>query len=161
MILRLVLVVLAGALCSVPEQVLGASEAPLVARQDLGALSGKVRLPAGVAAARWLEVPRTAVTRVPGPTDTVLYVVVSMDPPGWESWQRWLKPRASTDTRILSQELAQALLPPDALQKLSSTAEGRLVFQAQYEAPGLAGSRYVSYWVARIGRELLLVFGSR
>jgi hypothetical protein len=156
------LVLFVAALTWSPEPVSAAEGGPLTVHDDLRALSSLIRLPDGVPAARWLMVPRAAATRVPGPTDTLLYVVVPVDPPGWEAWRSRLTRRAVAESRSLARDVAQVLLTPGELQGLSSAPDGRVVItDVQHEAPGLATSWYASYWAARIGSELLLVFGSR
>jgi hypothetical protein len=133
----------------------------IVVRQDTAGLTEKIRMPVGHSRVRWIELPRGIVSRVPGPTDTKLYVMVEVSDSAWPTWEAALgEPRPSRPI-YLSPEVAEALLDPELLVNCLSDSKGRRIEGDQYVPTKLETSWYLGHVAVRTGNHVLLEFISR
>lgn len=131
---------------------------PIEIKHDLDAIKKKLGAGVPVVSARWYEMARGKADRVPGPTDTIVYALLTFDKTGWQELDKFSLRR--TGTVELPADIAQQLLPP-TVHTIASDSSGVVIQGQLYDASSFGNIWYDAGKALQLGDALFLSLSSR
>jgi hypothetical protein len=130
-------------------------------KTDLLALENQINLPQNVSSVQWLVVPRgISSSDVPGPTDTILYAVLTSGNKAWPSLAEAKSLLSSQKIVKIPIKVAKKLLSPDILKDFNQVDGYLQITGKQYDPSFFNKNSYRGVYAIIVKDNLLVCLQS-